>query len=453
MRNRRVTVIIGGGIAGLTTAWHLKKAGIPFTLLEQSSSVGGCIRTINEHGYMLELGPNTFLNSSRELWNLARSLGLKSSKIETPSKVGKKRYIFKNEKLIPVPAGPNILFSPILSASAKLRLFKEPFIKRSNVKDESLSSFIRRRLGDEVLETLVTPFVSGIYAGDPDKLSIRAIFPKLVEVEEKYGSIFKGMKALKGDIKSSGLGSFTNGIGTLTQTIESKIQNSVIKNARVTRVEKLNGCYNVYYDVDGETKRVLADVLIVATPAYTTAKLLAEVSDEISSSLSKIEYAPIVVVHTGFNRDEVPFKLDGFGFLVPRKQKIRLLGSLWSSTLFDNRAPEGKVLFTNFIGGMLDPEAIDLTNDDLMRTVQKDLGKILGIKKDPDFACITRYTHAIPQYQIGHTAKIFNIEKTLSTLDGLFLTGSYFRGISVAGTIEHANMIADKAIEYIWRKI
>ncbi|MBI2091606.1 MAG: protoporphyrinogen oxidase, partial [Deltaproteobacteria bacterium] len=246
------TVVIGGGIAGLTAAWRLFEAGRQFTLLEQSGSVGGCIKTLNERGYLLELGPNTFLNSSVELWDLAKSVGILDLKIETPEKIGKKRYVFKNDRLAAVPAGPKILFSPILSARGRLRLLAEPFIKskyaRSSTNayaDESMASFVKRRLGDEVLNYLVTPFVSGIFAGDPERLSIKAIFPKLAEAEQKFGSIFKGMSSLKGEIKSSGMGSFIAGIGTLPLAIESRLKDSIIKNAAVQEISRLNNGYNI----------------------------------------------------------------------------------------------------------------------------------------------------------------------------------------------------------------
>jgi oxygen-dependent protoporphyrinogen oxidase len=445
------TIVIGGGIAGLTAAWRLFEAGLPVTLLEQSGSVGGCIKTLNEQGYLLELGPNTFLNSSSELWDLAKSAGILDLKIETPEKIGKKRYIFKNDRLMAVPAGPNILFSPILSARGRFRLLAEPFIKSKHARsstnayaDESLASFVKRRLGDEVLNYLVTPFVSGIFAGDPERLSVKAIFPKLAEAEKKFGSIFKGMSSLKSEIKSSGLGSFIAGIGTLPLAIESRLKDSIIKNAVVQEISRLNNGYNIRYAVDGELKNIVADTVICALPAYAAAEVLANIDLNLKKSLQEIEYAPIIVIHTGYKISDIARKLNGFGFLVPRKQRARILGSLWSSTLFKDRSPEGSALFTSFMGGMLDLEALDLNNDDIMRIVQKDMARTLNIKTNPNFACITRYTHAIPQYNLGHLNRINNIEGLHKKYRGLFLTGSYFTGISVAGTIEHANKVANE---------
>ena len=437
-------VIIGGGIAGLTCAHQFHEHGIPLALLEQSAHVGGCIHTLEQRGYLLELGPNTFLNSSTELWKLAEDVGLKDLKVETDPHIGNKRYIYKKDCLIPVPAGPKILFSKILSLKSRLRLLKEPFIlPKRTPGDESLASFVKRRLGEEILNTLVTPFVSGIYAGDPERLSLKAIFPKLAEAEERCGSIFKGMKYLKGEIRSDGLGSFRAGIGCLPTAIEARLGDRIIKEARVIEIERLNGTYNIKYELNGDLKNILTKTLICATPAYSAAQLLGGINPRLKELLSGIEYAPIVVVHTGFKKEDIPQNLDGFGFLVPR---LRMLGSLWSSSLFKERAPDGKVLLTTFIGGMLDSEACDLQNDEIMRIILKDLSRALGIKNRPDFASITRYSHAIPQYNIGHCKRIGAIKNELARLNGLHLTGSYFTGISVAATIEHANKVAKEII-------
>jgi len=442
------TIVIGAGIAGLSAALKLKSRGVNVSLFEQSSQVGGYLRTLKQDGYLLELGPNTFLNSSESLWRLAESVGLEKEKITAEPKTGKKRFIFAGEKLHVVPAGPKILFSSVMSMGGRLRLLKEPFVRPFEINpkvpqyDEPLAMFVRRRFGSEALEKLVTPFVSGIYAGDPEKLSLKAVFPRLGQIEEKYGSVLKGMRELKGEIKSSGLGSFRGGMGDLIKAVESNLAGEIIKNARVTDVEPLNGAYLVKYEQDGELKKTLVKRLICAVPAYAASRILSGFSDELSELLSGIKYAPVVVVHTGFKKKDVRHALNGFGCLVPRGERVRLLGSLWTSSLFPNRAPDGNVLLTNFLGGCLDPEAIDLTNDDIMRVLSQDLLKLLYIKSSPNFACITRYSHAIAQYNVGHIRRINRIKELVEKFEGLYLTGSYFTGISVASTIEHAEKTA-----------
>jgi oxygen-dependent protoporphyrinogen oxidase len=443
-------VIIGGGIAGLTTAFRLRQAGVQFKLLEQSSQTGGCIKTLKQKDYLLELGPNTFLNSSDSLWNLAENLNLREKRISTSPAISNKRYIYKNGRLIKVPNGPYILFSNLFSLKGRLRMMAEPFIKPSkDKKDESMASFFERRFGHEVLDTLVTPFVSGIYAGDPSRLSINTIFPKITSLEEKYGSIFKGMKELKGEIKSKGLGSFTEGIGLISQTIENIIKDSIIYNARTVNIEKMPRGYKITCQSNGNTQDFLADVIICAAPAYSTSGFIKSIDANLSNQLSRIEYAPIIVIHTAYKKTDFTKKMEGFGFLVPRGQKVRMLGSLWSSSLFVNRAPEDEMLFTNFIGGMLDKEACDMSNEDLMRTLQKDLAKIVGIKTNPSFACLTRYSCAIPQLNLGHKRLISEIKDLSLTYQGLYLTGSYFNGVSVANTIDHANETAKEVLGFI----
>jgi len=438
------TVIIGAGIAGLASAFRLSRGGADVLLLEQSSQVGGCIRSLNQDGYLLELGPNTFLNSSEHLWRLAEDAGLTDERIASDREAGKKRYLFTSNALHAVPSGPKILFSGVLSAGGRLRLLKEPFVRRAETNsnapqyDESLARFICRRFGREVLDKLVTPFVSGVYAGNPETLSLKAIFPKLGRIEEKYGSVLRGIKELRGDIGSSGLSAFRAGGSTLTNAVNCALRDSVVRNARVTDIERLDGAFLVHYEQEGEQKKILARRVICAVPAYAAGRILSGLSDELFELLSGIEYAPVVVVHTGFKEKDVRRKLDGFGCLVPRAERVRLLGSLWSSALFPGRAPANCALLTNFIGGMLDKEAVDLTNDDIMRVVLQDLSRILGIKGAPCFACITRYPHAIAQYNIGHARRIKRINEIADKFDGLYLTGSYFTGISVSSTIEHA---------------
>lgn len=436
-------VIIGGGIAGLTIAFRLHQAGVKFKLLEQSSQAGGCIKTLSQKSYTLELGPNTFLNSSESLWRLAEDVNLRNKRISTPPKISNKRYVYKNGRLFIVPNGPQILFSNLLSLKGRLRILAEPFIKPSkDKKDESMASFFERRFGKEVLDTLVTPFVSGIYAGDPEILSIGAVFPKIVSLEEKYGSIFKGMKELKGEIKSKGLGSFTEGMGTLSQAIENIIKDSIVYNVRTTNIQQMTKGYKITCQSNGDEQIFLADIIISAVPAYSLSSFIKTIDESLSNQLSKVVYAPIIVAHTAYKKTDLNKKLDGFGFLVPRGQKVRLLGSLWSSSLFEKRAPNDEVLFTSFIGGMLDKEACDLTNEDLMRLLQKDLAKTIGIKTSPSFACLTRYTYAIPQLNLGHKKLISEINGLASGHKGLYLTGSYFNGVSVANTIDHANETA-----------
>lgn len=428
---RESIVILGGGIAGLTAAWYLK--GLEPTIIEQSPALGGCVQTLQKDGYILELGPNTFLNSSDALWKLAEETGAAQDRISTPADA---RYIYKRGRLIPVPAGPGIILSNILSLKGRIRLLAEPFIRSSpKSDDESLAEFARRRFGNEVLNTLVTPFVSGVYAGDPEALSLKAVFPRLIEIEKRYGSIFRGMRELKSDLKAGGLGSFKAGASTLVNSIEVK---NAVRNARVTHIERTGKQYNICYEQDGGQKSILIDKVISALPAHVIGDLLSHMDKELGEVLRQVYYVPMVVVHVGYKRCDIPHPLNGFGFLVPRGEGVRILGCLWSSSLFPHRAPEGCALLTVFLGGALDPGAIDLADREIISIVERETARTLKVRAAPSFTHITRHTRAIPQYTIGHRERLDKIQAELAKFPGLYLTGAYFDGVSVAATIEHA---------------
>ena len=456
MSDRKKIAVIGAGIAGLTVAWRLKQAGCKVTVFEQSNYAGGCIKSFFDSGYLLEMGPNTILNSSTALWKLAADLGLEKSRLAAQKEIGSRRFIYRKMRLIEVPAGPKILFSPVLSVAGRLRILKEPFIaKRSDNAPESLASFIKRRLGKEVLRNLVTPFVSGIYAGDPEKLCLKSVFPKLHQIERDYGGIFKGMRALRGDIKASGLSSFRGGLGELILSLSNGLGESVVKGAKVKEVKKTGEKFSVVLDEAGLAKKCddIFDKVVVATQSFAAAKIVSSIDRDLSGALQKIEYAPVVVSHLGFKKEDIGHHLNGFGYLVPREEGVRQLGTLWSSSLFSGRAPKGRVLLTNFTGGALDPEAVDLNDDDILKQTLADLKKTLKISGNPEFVSITRYAHAIPQFNLGYDELIKKIRESVSKINGLHLAGSYAEAVSVAGTVEHAEKVAAQIADNLKGKL
>lgn len=435
------TIIIGGGIAGLSAAYYLKKHGVEITLLERESSVGGAIRTVLKHDrYLLELGPNTFLSSSDAIHELSRELSIDHQLVANETK---KRFVFHGAKLREVPTGPvQFLKSSILSRRGKLRVLFEPFIRKRADGDESLAAFVTRRAGRELLEALVDPFVSGVYAGDPYQLEIKSVFPRIVEIEQKYGSLFKGMRHLKGDVGSRSLLSFKWGMESLPSRLHDLMQRNIRTNASVENIERLpSGKWMVYTTPHGEG--IAADAVTIATPACEAGRLLMPHAPDIFSPMMGIPYVSLAVVHTVFRRMEIANALDGFGFLIPRKEKIRLLGSIWSSSLFPNRAPNGETLLTSFIGGATDPHAVDLDDHELLTHVLSGLEQTMDIRVQPRFYHITRIPQAIPQYTMGHSSRLNEINSCLKKLPGIFLTGSYFTGISVADTIAHSKGVAE----------
>ena len=440
-------IIIGGGIAGLTAAHHLKRQKVAVTLLERDNSVGGAIKTVLRNDrYLLELGPNTFLGSSDPIFELARELEIDRHLVQNDSK---KRFVFRNEKLHEVPIGPKeFLFSPVLSRKGRLRVLFEPFVRRKSEGSESLAAFVTRRAGKELLEALVDPFVSGVYAGDPFQLEIKSVFPRLVEIENQYGSIFKGMRHLKGTFGKNRLLSFLWGMQTLPSRLHDLMEKEVRTHSAAEAILPAgNGRWAVLTDSRGE--EIVADAVVIATPAHEAARLLMPHAHDIFSSLMGIPYVSLAVVHAVFRRSEIPRDLDGFGFLIPRREKVRLLGSIWSSALFPNRAPNGETLLTCFVGGATDPFAIDLDDQDILTHVRQGLEQTMSVRAEPRFYNITRISQAIPQYTIGHSARLSEIERCMKSLPGVFLTGSYFTGISVADTIVHSKKTAASAVKWL----
>jgi oxygen-dependent protoporphyrinogen oxidase len=341
----------------------------------------------------------------------------------------------------------------LISNAAKLRLLREPFVKaRRESGEESIASFIRRRLGNEILERMVAPFLSGVYAGDPEELSVQACFPKLSEFEAEAGGILrgalraarqsrKGASSPKRSLRPYRLCSFRHGLSALPETLSRSLGDRLLTGARIIGIKSAGG-FEIKIEHRGEIKTINSPALVVSTPAYVTAHLLGPVAPEIAALVAEIPYVSIASVPVVYRAEQVARKLDGFGFLAPRGEGLRTLGSIWNSSLFAERAPEGWVCLTNFIGGATDPQAIKLGDEELIRIVHDDLGKVLGVSGEPRRMPITRYERAIPQYTLGHAARVERIEAMLRDISGLWLAGNYLRGISLGDCIKNAERVA-----------
>ncbi len=430
-------VVVGGGISGLAAAYGLMKEGFDVTVLEKGKRGGGSIRTGMEEGFLYEYGPNSTMNSNDEIDSLCRDLGLENERI-FGSERSKRRYILRGGRLHPLPAGIfDFLTTQLWSAKAKLRLLVEPFIGRNRGGEECVAHFVSRRIGRELLDYAIDPFVSGVYAGDPERLSLKSTFPKMDELERRYGSLIIGAvaKAVKGGggrERKKGLFSFRKGMETLPRTLV-QVLGSRFRSG--VEVEGLGRKGDVYVLTLAGGGKVEADEVILSAPAYEVARILSDVAPEAAEDLAGIEYAPVAVVYVGFRREDVSHPLDGFGCLFPRKEGRRVLGSLWSSSLFPGRAPEGMVSLTNFIGGAGRGEIVELSDGKLLRLVLEDLKDVLGLKGDPAFVRIIRHRRAIPQYNLGHGGRLERIEAALETLPGIHLLGNYLQGVSVADCV------------------
>ncbi|MBI1388111.1 MAG: protoporphyrinogen oxidase [bacterium] len=451
-------IIIGAGISGLSAAHAMQRAGHDVTVLESSSRAGGSIQTERDGEWLFERGPNSFLDNEPATLELIRELKL-DNRVLRASMRANKRFIYLKDALQEVPMGPGGLYStPLLSAQAKRGLLMEPFRQANRSKDdEPLAAFIRRRLGDEILANLVTPFVSGVYAGDPEKLSLRASFPALYDLERESGGLLLGglgraFRKKKDDGKpkkprARHLGSFVEGMDELPRAIAAELGDRLKLNARAAAVERTEtGAYSIRME-NGETLQ--CDTLIAAAPSYVLGDLLGPMLPRSAEYLKSIPYNKVVVSGLGYDRDNVENDCDGFGFLVPRNQPVRFLGSIWSSSLFPLRAPGGKLAFTVFMGGALDSGAYDLSDDDLRATLERDLRVTVGARGEAEKEIIARWEKAIPQYPVGHVERIDALEDELTSLPGLYLTGNFMRGVSVNDCIRTARETAQKAAKYL----
>lgn len=437
--SKRVCVI-GGGISGLNVSYGLKAGGADVTLLEKNSSVGGNIKTEFRDGFLFEYGPNTAL-ASRELLELINGLGI-SDQVAAPNPNAKKRYILRNGKLVDLPSSIfGLIGNKAFSAKAKLRLLKEPLIRTRAPENESISAFFERRLGKEIVDYAVDPFISGIYAGDPQKLSIRLAFPKLFEMEKDFGSLLKGAVFGRKD-KSSKLPkntprsvTFKKGMQTLTDALSDNLTGNIRLGAGVEKIFKTGPQKFRVRSGVGEEEY---DAVVICTPAHSAAGLIEDLDASLAEELLGIYYPPIAVVATAFKHGDVKFDPEGFGFLVPGIERRNILGSLWTSSVFENRAPKGYHLFTTFIGGSRNTALAADDDDGLLRIAFDELDSILGLTCKPEFTMVKKWEKAIPQYNIGYGSVLKAIETFESNNFGMFFCSNFYKGISVSDCIKNS---------------
>ena len=453
-RTQRVT-IVGAGICGLACAYRLGQLGISATVLERSPNSGGVIDREETHGFLFESGPQSFLGGE-PLLTLVRELGLEAElQIADPSAP---RFIIKGQRLQKMPMSPQaMLRSSFLAPGSRWKLASEPWRKtKPPADDESIASFVRRKFGNEVLEYLVAPFVSGVYAGDPERLSLRAAFPQVDQWERQHGSVLRGaMKSRpKGDTKTPRpqLCSFRKGVATLPRAIAKTLGANLYAGVSVARVSSRQSdpaVFDFELAESGGSGLSSSSAVVIATPAYATAELIRGISPSLSAALSGIAYAPVAVVAAAYQRPQVLDPLYGFGFLVPRKEKIRTLGTVWNSSLFPGRGPQGTVTMTSFIGGATDLEIVQHSDPEIARIVHHDNALLLGITGEPLVTKIWKYPRALPQYNVGHGQVVESIRQAEKGLPGLFLAGNYLDGPSLAKCVENGFQTAANVAAYL----
>jgi len=441
-------VVIGGGLSGLAAAYRLRRAGHDAIVLEAHHRVGGKIHSERAEGFLVEHGPNGFLSGRAPILRLAREVGL-GHRLCPAATAAKKRYLYLNGALVALPSSPPaFLKSPILSVRGRLRLLAEVFIRRRRGgDDESVFQFARRRLGEEAANTLIDPMVTGIHAGDIRRLSLRAAFPRLHALEQAHGGLIRGMLALKRRGTAVGEGgppgtltSFPGGMSELIGGLVNAMAPNVVQAGRpVDRIEAQGRGWRVYAAGDAPIE---ADGVVLATPTSVMARLLGPIAPAAVSPLTQIKYAPVGVVALGYAAEDIARAFDGFGFLVPSHQTPRVLGVLWSSSIFAGRAPDGHVLLRAIIGGARHPELLTLDDGALISTIRAELSSTLGCPfPAPRFARVVRWAEGIPQYTLGHLARRRAVEEAARAHRGLFLAGNGLFGVSAPDCVARADAL------------
>jgi oxygen-dependent protoporphyrinogen oxidase len=461
MSNQVEALVIGAGISGLATAYALQKAGINTLVVEAAPRPGGVIQSVKRDGYLLECGPQSF-SGNGSITAICNDLGILNERILADPKAA--RYVLIDGELRAVPMGPGLLTSSFLSGGTRGAILRDIFgSSQAPEPDESVASFMRRKFSPTLLDRLVGPFVSGIYAGDPEKLSLRAAFPILHEAEKASGSVARGVfkvmkqrKAAGGDAPKAPrekptLQTFRDGNETLIRAISAKLGPQLRCGVEATSVASLDHAREpkaprfraILRSARGE-ERIDAERLIVSIPTQAAAELLSTLENGFKTQLGAVDYSGVAVVSLGYRKQDVGDPLSGFGFLVPRSSGLSILGCVWNSSLFPGRAPEGEVLLTSFIGGATNPRAVGQTSAELANQGHRELAPLLGLRKEPVFSNVTIWPRAIPQYNLGHTATLASLESIRAKFPGLYFSGNYLSGPAIGTCVEQALKVADE---------
>ncbi len=449
--------VVGGGLAGLTAAYRLKQREIRVVLYEASDRLGGVIRTERDDGYLADLGPNSLAAPTPEVATLLAHLGLESS-IVPASPTARKRFIVKKNKLVPLPMSPSeILTTRLLSQSAKLAVFGEPLVDQfDSPMEESIAGFVRRRFNQEVLDYVANPYVAGVYAGDPEQLSVRHALPRLYGLERHHGSVLKafmGNSREKKKRKKAGeeppapFVSFREGMEQLPAALARELHAEVRLKAPVTSIRVGPKGWTIGAAFQASE---LYDGVILTVPSHGIDELDLDLpAGDRLKTLGSITYPSVAVVVLGFRREDVTHPLDGFGFLVPEVERRHVLGVIFSSSLFPGRAPDGHVTLTAFVGGVRNPDLANADVPTITARVLDDLRLLLGAKGEPTFRAFHLWSKAIPQYDLTYSRFKEIMDDVERRNPGLALAGAYREGVAVGEVIAGAEHAATRLAEHL----
>lgn len=451
-------VVVGAGIWGLTLAYRLGqlRPDVDVTVLEKEPAVGGTIRTQAAEGFRVESGPNGFLDSKPAVLDLCRDLGLDGKLLPASEIAGRNRFLFLAGRLRQLPTGfLPFLRSDLVSWRGKFALLTERFRRRGeDVPDESVDSFARRRVGAEIAETLVDAFVTGIHAADPQLLSVRAAFPRVAAFERDYGSVSRGFEADRARRRAAGGGrasgrmwSFPEGLQSLTDKLRACLRKPPRTGDLVNEIRRMAEGWEVR---SGNGSALQADAVVLACPAYEQSALAAGFDAELAALVGGIAYNRVAVVALGYRSDDVPDRLEGFGYLSPQRTRRDVLGVQWCSSIYPgHRAPPGCVLLRALCGGWNRPEIVDWDDDRLAAAVRAELRQALRVEAAPVYRHIVRWRSAIPQYHLGHLDRVARSEARAATHPGLFLGGNAYRGVALPDCVEQAGLLASRLAAWL----
>jgi oxygen-dependent protoporphyrinogen oxidase len=471
--NTPTVAVIAGGVAGLATALDIRDqardAGldVQVTVFEKGSEPGGNLQTIRRDGWQLEWGPNGFLDNEPATLRLVDRLDLRN-KLQRSSDATAHRFLLVDGRIQEIPVSPKaFLKSGMMSTGAKLRMAGELFVpSRKDLgraaedpsTDETIEQFGARRLGQTFADIMLDPMVKGVFGGDARRLSLAAAFPRMIELEKDYGGLFKAMIKLSRQKKKEGksktdagpsgvLHSFTGGMATLIDAMVADLASDPLAEVRVNaEVRKISPSEDGWLVSDTDGDHGPFDAVVEAAPAHAAAGHLEHLDNVFADHLAAIPFAPMAVIALGFKREAVTHDLNGFGMLVPTREKRELLGALWTSSIFGGRAPDGRILLRCMAGGSANPGFMEQTDDEMTAVLLSELRPLFGLKGAPDMVKVIKHERAIAQYVPGHLARLKELDRTTAAFPGLYLTGSSYRGISVNACVKEAETIAENVL-------
>lgn len=482
--SRKRVVVIGGGITGLVTCYRLHRQAseralpLDMTLLEAGERVGGMLATTHTAGALLEHGPDCFITHKPWGVQLCEALELHEEMISTTTE-HRRSFIVRDGKLCPVPQGLYLMIpgsfwsfaaSPLMSWRGKLRMGLDlvlprrappprapgPIAREIEADDESLAQFVTRRLGREALERIAQPMVGGIYTADPAKLSLRATMPQFLDMEQRHGSLIRALLHQQRQARQEGVSgpryglfaSFRHGMQTLADRLESCLPAEMIRlQTRAAGVERQPQESSWRIELEDQS-HIKADAVCLALPAPKAASLLRAVDAELVSEM-QIPYASSAIMNIVLRRRDIAHPLNGMGFVVPAVEHRALIACSFSSVKFAGRAPEGQVLLRAFIGGAMQPEQFEQSDEEIQRVVLHDLRQLLGVSGEPLHVSLRRWPQSMAQYHLGHVQRVARIESLVSRLPGLVLAGNAYRGVGVPDCIRSGNEAAQTVLDYL----